>query len=122
MYLDEYYNDNSITYICEKCNHLNSTSKEEQTIFKTLSKDICILNDDEILTCKRCGNIHDSDTPLFKKQSQTQENIPHCPICKSTNIRKISTTNKVGSAVAFGVFSVGHLSKTFKCNNCGMKF
>lgn len=57
-----------------------------------------------------------------KKQSQTQENIPHRPTCQSTNIHKISTTNKVGSAVKFGVFSVGHISKTFKCESCGMKF
>lgn len=81
MYLDECYNDNSITYICEKCNHLNSTSKEQQIIFKTLSKNICMLNDDEILTCKRCGNIHDSDTPLFKKTI--------------TNTRKYSTSSNL---------------------------
>ena len=70
-----------------------------------------------------CNNIHESQNPLIEvNKSRNKSNIPHCPTCQSTNIKKISTTNKVGSAVAFGVFSVGHLSKTFKCNNCGMKF
>lgn len=94
MYLDECYNDNSITYVCEKCNHFNSTSKEEQIIFKTLSEDMCILKDNEVLACKRCENIHNSDTPLFKQQSSyTQDNVPHCPVCNSSKIHKISTVN-----------------------------
>lgn len=50
------------------------------------------------------------------------ENIPHCPTCGSTNVEKISGLNKVGSAALFGVFSLGHISKTFRCKNCGMKF
>lgn len=49
-------------------------------------------------------------------------NTPKCPICKSINIHKISKTNKVGSATFFGLFSLGYLGKTFKCNSCGMKF
>jgi len=50
------------------------------------------------------------------------DNILHCPTCGSTNVEKISGINKVGSAALFGVFSLGHISKTFKCKNCGMKF
>ena len=50
------------------------------------------------------------------------QNTPKCPICNSTNIHKISSGNKVGSALAFGIFSIGHISKTWKCNNCGSKF
>lgn len=48
--------------------------------------------------------------------------VPHCPTCNSANIHKISKSNKLGSAVFFGLFSLGHISKTFKCDNCGMKF
>ena len=50
------------------------------------------------------------------------DNIPKCPTCGSADIEKISGTNKVASAAMFGVFSLGHISKTFKCKNCGMKF
>jgi len=49
-------------------------------------------------------------------------NIPKCPICSSTKIRKISMTNKAASAVAFGVLAAGHVSKTYRCDTCGAKF
>lgn len=49
-------------------------------------------------------------------------NLPKCPACGSTNIQKISTASKVGAGIVFGVFSLGHISKTFKCKNCGYKF
>ncbi|CAB1252333.1 DZANK-type domain-containing protein [Ruminococcaceae bacterium BL-6] len=52
----------------------------------------------------------------------TTPNLPKCPVCGSTNIQKISTASKIGAGIAFGVFSLGHISKTFKCKNCGYKF
>lgn len=45
-----------------------------------------------------------------------------CPTCGSSNIKKLSTANKVGSAVLFGVFAINHIGKTFKCNSCGMEY
>lgn len=54
--------------------------------------------------------------------SNSKNNTPHCPTCGSSNIHKISTLNKVGSVVTFGILATGHVSKTFKCSNCGMKF
>lgn len=50
------------------------------------------------------------------------ENIPKCPICASTKIHKISITNKTASALTFGIFAAGHVSKTYKCDICGTKF
>ncbi len=41
-----------------------------------------------------------------------------CPTCGSTNIEKIKLRKKVGIAGLVGIFSVGYLSKTFKCENC----
>lgn len=56
-------------------------------------------------------------------ESKTRsEYIPKCPICGSPKIHKIPLTNKAGSVALFGIFSVGHVSKTFKCDNCGAKF
>lgn len=63
----------------------------------------------------------DTRKNTLKQESQIQC-IPKCPICQSTNIHKISATNKVGSALMFGIFAAGHVSKTFKCDNCGAKF
>lgn len=122
MYLKEWYDDNSITYICEKCNHINPTSCNDQQMFSVLSESICILKDGEQLECRKCGNVHTSDTPLFKNTQNNISTAPKCPVCNSANIDKISLANKSGSVAMFGIFSVGHVSKTFKCKSCGYKF
>lgn len=42
-----------------------------------------------------------------------------CPTCGSNNVRKQSNTKRVGKVAAFGLLSVGSISKTFKCKGCG---
>lgn len=54
--------------------------------------------------------------------STSTTHIPKCPTCGSTAIEKISGANKVGAVVLFGIFSLGHLSKSFKCQNCNYKW
>ena len=103
-----------------KCNQC----QKEQPIFWSS----CEFEDEEgyilksPLKCK-CGHI---DSLILKSipdiQSSNNSNISYCPTCGSTNIHKISTTNKVGSALVFGVFAMGNISKTFKCNSCGYKW
>ena len=48
--------------------------------------------------------------------------IVHCPFCNSINCKKISNASKVASAAAFGVFSLGKVTKTWHCNSCGSNF
>lgn len=48
-------------------------------------------------------------------------NLPKCPTCGSTNIKKISDTAKVAGALMFGLLSKTAKSQ-FKCNNCGYKW
>lgn len=48
-------------------------------------------------------------------------NIPKCPTCDSTNIRKISTTAKAVNTVAFGLLGTKR-HKTFRCNDCGYEW
>lgn len=43
---------------------------------------------------------------------------PKCPYCQSTNIKKISTINRMVSTGLFGLAS-SKVGKTHKCNNCG---
>lgn len=45
-------------------------------------------------------------------------NTPKCPTCGSTNIRKISTGERMVSVGMLGLFSK-KISKSFKCNSCG---
>lgn len=48
-------------------------------------------------------------------------NIPKCPTCQSTNIEKISLTQKAVGGALFGLFS-SNVRKTMHCKNCGYKW
>lgn len=54
--------------------------------------------------------------------SAPEKCVPKCPICGSTNLVKLTATNKAIKVAAFGVFAVGDMSKAWKCRNCGSKF
>jgi len=45
-------------------------------------------------------------------------NKPRCPTCGSTNIERISFKSKVGKVALFGVFAIGRVAKSYKCNHC----
>lgn len=49
-------------------------------------------------------------------------NVPKCPSCGSANLTKLSAVGKVAKIKLFGIFGAGSLGKTYKCNNCGIKF
>ena len=49
---------------------------------------------------------------------EEQSRVPKCPICQSTNIRKMGGVERGASIYAFGLFSK-KINKTFKCQNCG---
>lgn len=59
---------------------------------------------------------------IEKERIEKQQNTPKCPICQSTNLSKITTVQKAGKIVLFGIFGMGDNGKTWKCNNCGSKF
>ena len=51
----------------------------------------------------------------------TPKNIPKCPTCQSTNLKKISASSKVINTALFGLFG-SKRHKTFHCNNCGYEW
>jgi ribosomal protein L37AE/L43A len=55
--------------------------------------------------------------PTNSTTEQSQINIPHCPTCNSTNIKRISTTAKVTNIAMFGLLG-NKRKKTYHCNNC----
>ena len=75
---------------------------------------------------ERIKSVQDLETHIKESKNEAelkaQNNVPHCPTCGSTNVEKISGLNKVASGALFGIFSLGHISKTFKCKNCGYKW
>lgn len=77
------------------------------------------------------GHSFDHSTPKAIKRRLTWEqnctqsqnvNTPRCPSCGSTNLSHISTTQKIVKVGVFGRLGTGDLGKTYKCNNCGVKF
>lgn len=53
-----------------------------------------------------------------KSFQKEQLNVPKCPTCQSTNIKKIGTGERVASVAMMGIFSK-KINKSFKCKNCG---
>lgn len=60
------------------------------------------------------------EQPEKKSQqaSYSEENIPRCPTCHSTKIKKIGAFERMASVGFWGPFSK-KINKTFKCENCG---
>lgn len=51
------------------------------------------------------------------QQPQSEKNIPRCPTCGSTDISKISWTERTMSIIGLGILSK-KIGKSFKCNHC----
>lgn len=64
-----------------------------------------------------------AERDILKRDDNTyqQSNIPHCPVCNSTNIEKISVGKKFKGSILFGIFS-SDAQKTMYCKDCGYKF
>ena len=59
-----------------------------------------------------------TDRWYAKQNAQKFSTGPKCPTCGSTNIRKISTGERMVSVGMLGLFSK-KINKSFKCNKCG---
>lgn len=100
-YLYDNYNNNPNEYKLQIA--LRELNKEKQVKREEIEKQQRIQNEKQI------------------KYKQNSINIPKCPTCSSTNIRKISTTRKVAGAIGFGLLSKTAKSQ-FECKNCGYKW
>lgn len=58
---------------------------------------------------------------ILNKNRKENPNIPKCPTCGSTNIKKISSVSKAAHGLAFGLFSKTARSQ-FECLNCHYKW
>lgn len=73
--------------------------------------------------CPGCGHPMRKRMEIVVKEAQKEaiKGIT-CPTCGSTNVIKIPGTYKAASAIMWGIFSMGTLTKTFKCNKCGYRW
>ena len=63
-----------------------------------------------------------TDRWYAKQNAQKFSTGPKCPICGSTNLKKITGTRKAMKIGLFGLFGAGDLGKTYQCEQCGAKF
>lgn len=93
-----------------------------------IDNDKSILINNNML-CKVCGaDLSDLDRlydqiRIHKQEEERakQSNLPKCPTCGSTNIRKISASKKMVGAIGFGLFSKTARSQ-FECLDCKYKW
>lgn len=71
--------------------------------------------EDRIRTVKRENSARQST------QVTQPSNVPHCPVCNSTNIEKISLGKKAKGSFLFGFFS-SDVRNQMHCKDCGYKF
>ena len=119
---------------CPVCGYVQNKNEEECSDcgvnFKKLKIDCPACNEKIQFGVDKCSNCGVNLNKVQKKQSSTtmlnksarNDNSKRCPHCGSSNLYKISITNKVGAGVLFGFFSIGHIAKTFKCYDCGYKW
>ena len=64
---------------------------------------------------------HSRSNTHASKQKKEETNVPKCPTCGSTKIRKISGTKRAASILGFGILS-NNIGKTYECLNCKYKW
>ena len=65
--------------------------------------------------------IQKHNNELLENDKVKQANVPKCPTCGSSNIKRVSGTSKAVSVVMFGLLSQ-KVKKQFHCNNCGYEW
>lgn len=97
-YLYENYSNNANEYKLQIA--IRKLNKEKQIKNEEIEKQQKIQNEKQL------------------KYKQNAQNIPKCPTCGSTNIRKIGTGERAVSVIGLGLLSK-KINKTWKCNSCG---
>jgi predicted RNA-binding Zn-ribbon protein involved in translation (DUF1610 family) len=76
----------------------------------------------KLVKCKACDKEISSEASACIHCGQPMSPAIRCPNCSATDVTKISAASKVGSAVMFGVFAMGKLTKTYQCKACGYRW
>lgn len=76
--------------------------------------------------CPHCGQPMNQGKPVqavqqAPAQPKHEENVPRCPTCNSTNIRKLDVIDRGLSFAVWGIFS-SKIGKSMMCKDCGYKW
>lgn len=143
-YIRKCESKNAIKYIIDKTSCSFSESEEvvneiKNSLYNKGFSNTSYKNSDTFKICPKCGRQYPYlidhcaecgySTQAYKdrmkkleedieKQQPQPQNIPKCPTCGSTNIRKIGTGERAVSVIGLGLLSK-KINKTWKCNSCG---
>lgn len=114
-----------VAEVCVHCGYPLKTKhkKLERSIPANMPCPECGSNwhtyENENIYCKVCKHIFTDleITTYEKKQQAIQASKIKCPNCHSTNVKKISTTERATSVVTLGLLSK-KINKSYKCLNC----
>lgn len=108
---------------CTNCRKINTIPYNN---FSVINSKYLKLKDGVEICCKGCGKA--VTNPIIPKRpdgwrelnmwEKDYVNLPKCPTCSSTNIKKITVTSKVASVAMWGVLS-RKVHKQWHCNICG---
>lgn len=69
----------------------------------------------------RTQSLKRQEQEKLQRQQQEQANLPKCPYCQSTNLKKITGSDRFISVGLFGLASK-KVGKQWHCNNCKSDF
>lgn len=117
--------------VCPCCHTQNSFYEEYILDIKRVSTDESFVNamiklksEDPIeyqLKMNQFAMQKEQQKQLEQGQKSSDTNVPKCPTCQSTNLKKITVTSKAMNTAMFGIFGKKR-HKTFHCNNCGYEW
>lgn len=110
---------NSVRVYCGEC----GTGNAKEIIFfdELVDKEYVTLKKDVVLKCRGCGREHKPRKIKYRLKDEYIQ-LPHCPVCNSVMLKKITRGRKIIAAAALGAFAVPYTSKTYECGNCGHLF
>lgn len=111
-----------LCYECKKCDkRVYFRSNEEHTTqCKTCKNEMQFIFENKYNPKNGLLAIKNSNFNNSSK-SKSENNIPKCPTCNSSDVEKISTTKKVIGGAIFGLFS-SDVRNMMHCKNCGYKW
>ncbi len=125
------YEKDGVVYAeCEECGRVLKFKKYELDDVKTGVECFCgnVSNEIKNMPSVRHMTSMNANTsqpvtsaPRSSRVVTTTAQIPRCPTCGSTNVKKISLTSKAFGGAVFGLFS-SNVRNTFKCEDCGYKW
>ncbi len=110
---------NGVYAYCKGCGKFNDLGLDK--FDKLVDEDYVLLKKDVTVKCEGCGKEH-KPRKIMYKEKRDKVQLPHCPVCNSVVLKKITVGSKFLAAATLGAFALPHNSKTYECENCGYKF